>query len=165
MLSEETAVGRYPVEAVRMMTRIAEDAESGFPYASWTQRWGSKIKKTLPQAVAFSACSLAENIRAASLITFTHSGSTARLVSKYRPSCCILAPTPLLSTYHRLALVWGVVPLLSEDLKTTDQMIARVFQAVLKSGLAKRGQKVVITAGVPIGVPGTTNLIKAEVLK
>lgn len=165
MLSEETAVGRYPVEAVRMMVRIAEDAESGFPYATWTQKWGSEIKKTLPEAVAFSACSLAENIRAGSLITFTHSGSTARLVSKYRPSCRILAPTPLLNTYRRLALVWGVVPLLSEDLKTTDEMIARVFQAVLKSGLAKRGQKVVITAGVPVGVPGTTNLIKAEVLK
>jgi pyruvate kinase len=164
MLSEETAVGRYPLQALRTMVKVAEDAESAFPYEAWIRRRSDEPVKTLAEAVALSACTLAENIRAACLITFTSSGSTARLVSRYRPSRSIAAPTPHLSTYRRLALVWGVVPILSKRLKTADGMIRQARRAVLSARLAAKGQNVVITAGVPIGVPGTTNLIKAEML-
>jgi len=165
MLSEESAIGKYPEEAVKMMARIAEDAESGFPFDAWGQRFEAKSEKALPEAVSQAACKLAENINAAAIITFTQSGSTAQLVAKYRPRRPILAPTPLERTYRRLALIWGVVPILSEAMKNTDEMIDKAFAATLKSRLVERGQKVVITAGAPVGVPGTTNLIKAEVLK
>jgi len=165
MLSEETATGKYPVESVATMARIAEDAESGFPFETWINRLGPKTEKSLPEAVGCAACNLAESINASSIITFTQTGSTARLVAKCRPRRPILAMTPLEKTYRRLGLVWGVVPFLSETMKNTDEMIDRAFMIALKSGIVKRGQIVVITAGVPVGVPGTTNLIKAEVLK
>ena len=164
MLSEETAVGAYPVETVDMMRRIAEDAELGFPFEGWRQRLHVKGLKTLPEAVGYAACDLAEDIDAASIITFTQSGSTARLVAKYRPHHLILAVTPLEETYRRLSLVWGVVPILSDGMRNTDEMMDKAFAAVLKSGLIRRGQKVVITAGAPVGISGTTNLIRVDVL-
>ena len=164
MLSEETAVGSYPVEATDMMRRIAEDAELSFPFDAWMQRLHVKGLKTLPEAVGYAACDLAEDIDAASIITFTQSGSTARLVAKYRPHHPILAVTPLEETYRRLSLVWGVVPILSDGMRNTDEMMDKAFAAALKSGLIRRGQKVVITAGAPVGISGTTNLIKVDVL-
>jgi pyruvate kinase len=165
MLSEETATGKYPVKSVATMARIAEDAESGFPFETWMQRLGPKSEKSLPEAVGCAACNLAESINASSIITFTQTGSTARLVAKCRPRRPVLAMTPLEKTYRRLELVWGVVPFLSETMKNTDEMIDRALKTALQSGIVERGQIVVITAGVPVGVPGTTNLIKAEVLK
>jgi pyruvate kinase len=165
MLSEETAMGKFPVESVSTMTRIAEDAESGFPFETWIHRLGPKSEKSLPEAVSYAACNLAESINASSIITFTQTGSTARLVAKCRPRRPILAMTPLEKTYRRLGLIWGVVPFLSETMKDTDEMIDRAFKIALQSGIVKHGQIVVITAGVPAGVPGTTNLIKAEVLR
>ncbi len=165
MLSEESAVGEYPVESVSMMAKIAEDAESGIPYEIWARRVETKTEKSIPEAVGLAACKLAESINAACIITFTQSGSTAQLVSKYRPQRPILAATPLERTFRRLALNWGVVPLLCESSDNTDEMIKTTFQVALESGLVQRGQKVVITAGVPVGVPGTTNLVKAEILE
>jgi pyruvate kinase len=165
MLSEETAIGKYPVETVSMMAKIAADAESSFPFAGWSQRVEKEGEKSIPEAVGQAACRLAESLNAASIITFTQSGSTARLIAKYRPREPILAPTPLEKTYRRLALIWGVVPVLGESIKDTDEIVDIAFKAALKSGLVKKGQRVVITAGAPVGVPGTTNLIRAEVLK
>ncbi|MFP4082881.1 MAG: pyruvate kinase [Candidatus Aminicenantes bacterium] len=165
MLSEETAVGKYPVKSVCMMTRIAEDAEKGFPFKAWTHRLGAEVEKNIPQAVSFAACRLAEDIRASSIITFTQSGSTAREVAKYRPHCPILAPTPEEKIFRRMALNWGVIPILSKGMRNTDDMIESTLKTALKSKQVTKGQKVVITAGVPMGVTGTTNLIKAEVVK
>jgi len=165
MLSEETAIGKYPVEAVSMMARIAEDAESGFPFEEWIQRVEKETEKSIPEAVGHAACKLAESLNAASIITFTQSGSTARLAAKYRPKQPILAPTPLEKTFRSLALIWGVVPVLGESIKDTDEIVDRAFKAALESGLVKKGQRIVITAGAPVGVSGTTNLIRAEVLK
>jgi pyruvate kinase len=167
MLSEETAVGKYPVEAVRTMAKIA--AETELPSLS-EERAGRDViaeagTMSPGEAVAMAACALAERVRASLLITFTNSGSTARLVAKYRPPCPILAPTPLEETFRRLALVWGAVPLRSGRLRSTDGLIAGAFRAALKSGLARRGDTVVITAGVPPGVAGRTNMIKVETLK
>jgi pyruvate kinase len=165
MLSEETAIGKYPVEAVSMMAKIAEDAESGFPFDEWIQRVEQESEKSIPEAVCQAACKLAESLNAASIITFTQSGSTARLAAKYRPRQPILAPTPLEKTYRSLALIWGVVPVLGEGIKDTDEIVDRAFKAALESGLVKKGQRVVITAGAPVGVPGTTNFVRAEVLE
>lgn len=166
MLSEETAVGKYPVEAVSMMVRIAREAELASPSCAGPQpNCLEPIPGSLPSAVACAASSLATDIHAAAIITFTQSGSTARLVSRCRPNILILAHTPMEKTRRQLALCRGVLPILGEDIATTDKMIDAAMRSAQRTGLVKKGQTVVITAGVPINRPGTTNLIKAEVVK
>jgi pyruvate kinase len=167
MLSEETAIGKYPEEAVRTMAKIAGETErTSVPDERAGRDMTADGAPLSPaEAVAMAACALAEKVRASLLITFTNSGSTARLVAKYRPPCPILAPTPLDETYRRLALVWGAVPLRSGRQRSTDGLIEGAFRAALESGLARRGDTVVITAGVPPGVTGRTNMIKVETLK
>jgi pyruvate kinase len=162
MLSEETAIGRFPVEAVTMMAAIADDAESSFPFDAWMSRF--ETGGPLPEAVARAACTLAADIDAAAIVTCTQSGGTARRVARYRPRCAILAPTPHAETYRRLALVWGVTPLLNQSQPTTDELIDGALGAALAAGRVQRGQSVVVTAGVPVGRPGMTNMIKVETL-
>ncbi|MFO7733957.1 MAG: pyruvate kinase [Candidatus Aminicenantes bacterium] len=166
MLSEETAVGRHPVEAVATMVRIAREAER-IPSSCDGPRPGrlDPVPGSLPGAVACAAARLADAVGAAAIVTFTRSGSTARLVSRCRPDVLILAHTPEEKTRRQLALCWGVLPVLGENLSRTDEMVAAALKAAERTGLVKKGQTVVITAGVPTGVPGTTNLIKAEVVK
>jgi pyruvate kinase len=162
MLSEETAIGRFPVEAVTMMAAIAADAESSFPFDTWILRF--ETGGPLPEAVARAACGLATDIEAAAIVTCTQSGGTARRVAQHRPRARILAPTPHAETYRRLALVWGVTPLLNRSQPTTDDLIDGALGAALAAGGAQHGDTVVITAGVPVGRPGMTNLIKVETL-
>ena len=107
---------------------------------------------------------MAADIEAAAIVTCTQSGSTARRVAQYRPRAPILAPTPHAETYRRLALVWGVTPLLNRSQPTTDELIDGALGAALAAGRAQRGDTVIITAGVPVGRSGTTNLIKVETL-
>jgi len=162
MLSEETAIGRFPLEAVRMMAAIAADAESVFPFEAWIHRF--ETGGPLPDAVARAACSMAADIDAAAIVTCTQSGGTARRVARYRPRAPILAPTPHAETYRRLALVWGITPLLNQSQPTTDELIAGAVGAALAAARVQRGDTVVITAGVPVGRAGMTNLIKVEIL-
>ena len=160
MLSEETAIGRFPLEAVRMMAAIAADAESSFPFNAWIHRL--ETGGPLPDAVARAACIMAADIDAAAIVTCTQSGATARRVARYRPRAPILAPTPHAETYRRLALVWGVTPLLNQSQPTTDDLIEGALGAALAAGCVQRGDTVVITAGVPVARPGMTNVIKVE---
>jgi pyruvate kinase len=163
MLSEETAIGRFPLEAVETMAAIAADAESTFPFDSWMSRFD--VGGALPEAVARAACTLATDIAAASIVTYTQSGLTARRVARYRPRASIVAATPHAETYRRLALVWGVTPLMNQSQPTTtDELIDPSLRAALATAVAERGSTVVITAGVPIGGSGRTNLIKVETL-
>ena len=162
MLSEETAIGRFPLEAVTMMAAIAADAESSFPFDAWIHRF--EIGGPLPEAVARAACIMAADISAAAIVTCTQSGGTARRVAQHRPRTPILAPTPHAETYRRLALVWGVTPLLNQSQPTTDELIDGALGAALASTRVHRGDTVVITAGVPVGRPGMTNVIKVETL-
>jgi pyruvate kinase len=162
MLSEETAIGRFPLEAVTMMAAIAADAESSFPFDAWLHRF--ETGGPLPEAVARATCTMAADIDAAAIVTCTQSGGTARRVARYRPRAPILAPTPHAETYRRLALVWGVTPLLNQSQPTTDDLIDGALGASLASTRVQRGDTVVITAGVPVGRPGMTNLIKVETL-
>ncbi len=164
MLSEETAAGKYPVQAVEMMVRVADDTEKGFPYGIWINRLGIKNLKNEPEAVSLAARNLAENIDAISIISFTQSGSTARIISKYRPRQAIVAVTPHDKTYRRMALIWGVTPIISEKAINTTDMLDKAHAAVLKSGLFKADEAVVITAGIPVGEFGNTNLIHSTVL-
>ena len=165
MLSEETAMGKYPVESVSMMDAIARETEraSRRPDGDGPRRDGpGPIPGSLPGAVARAASSLAAEVGAAAIITFTQSGSTARLVSRCRPDVPVLAYTPSERTRRQLALCWGVYPIVGANRAGTDGMIAAALRAALSSGLVWKGQTVVITAGVPPGRPGTTNLIKVE---
>jgi pyruvate kinase len=162
MLSEETAKGSYPVEAVAMMARIAADAETGFTFGAWAEELHRRRDAPLPMAVGRAAAELAASIDAACIITFTHSGATARLVARCRPGRPILALTPVAETYRRLALVWGVIPALAERMESTDVMITRALIAARSAGLANKGARVVVTAGAPVDVAGTTNLIRTE---
>jgi pyruvate kinase len=144
------------------MAAIAADAESSFPFDAWIHR--CEIRGPLPDAVARAACSMAAGIDAAAIVTCTQSGETARRVARYRPRTPILAPTPHAETYRRLALVWGVTPLLNQSQSTTDELIAGALGTGLAAARVQRGDTVVITAGVPVERPGTTNLIKVETL-
>ena len=162
MLSEETAIGRFPLEAVTTMAAIAADAESSFPFDAWMHRF--EPGGPLPEAVARAACIMAADIDAAAIVTCTQSGGTARRVARYRSRSPILAPTPHAETYRRLALVWGVTPLLNQSQPTTDELIDGALGAAVAAARVQRGDTVVITAGVPVGRPGMTNLIKVETL-
>ena len=162
MLSEETAIGRFPLESVTMMAAIAADAESSFPFDAWMDRF--ETSRPLSEAVARAACTMAADIDAAAIVTYTQSGDTARRVAQYRPRAPIIAPTPRAENYRRLALVWGVTPLLNQSQPTKEKLIDGALGAALAAAHVQRGDPVVITAGVPVGCPGTTNLIKLETL-
>jgi pyruvate kinase len=145
------------------MARIARDAETAFPFEIWSDRLAGRGVKPLPEAVAHAACSLAANIEAAAIVAYTQSGLTARLVAKHRPRRQIVALSPLEATCRRLCLVWGVLPVRTEDARSTDEMLERAPELAASIGSVRPGDRVVITAGVPTAVSGTTNLIKAAV--
>lgn len=161
MLSGETAIGKYPVESVETMARIAGRTEVAlhFEQALGRKRVASR-GKTVPDAISFATCAIAQNLGAAAIISSTESGHTARMVSKYRPRAPIIAVTPHEGVMRKLTLSWGVQPLLSTVQNNTDGMMTAAIEASLTAGLIKGGNLVVFTAGVPIGVKGTTNLIR-----
>ena len=140
MLSEETASGRYPEAAVATMQRIAEDTETAFPFEQWMRRFEDRVVQSLPEAVAGAACELAEHIGAALIVAWTESGATARLVAKHRPRRPILALSSLPATARRLALVWGVIPLVVEEGANTDAMLEAAPALAQAAGLAQAGR-------------------------
>jgi pyruvate kinase len=164
MLSEETATGQFPVEAFQMMAKIAQSAEEEFPHPLFLRR-ETEEGMNLQQAITYAASLLAEEVGAKVIITPTESGSTARWVSKLRPRQPILALSQHLSTIRSLNLCWGVYPVLVSDWEDTDEMLERSKRMPKELGMASKGEKIVIIAGVPISIPGTTNLIKVEIVE
>jgi pyruvate kinase len=164
MLSEETASGRFPVESVQMMAKIARSAEEEFPFDQFLKR-EIDGESNLPQAISHAASLLAEEVKAVAIVTPTESGSTARWVSRLRPTQPILVLSRHLSTVKRLNLCWGVYPVLVPDWKDTDDMLERAKRMPKELGMASTGDRIIIIAGVPISVPGTTNLIKVEIVE
>ena len=160
MLSEESAAGSYPVAAVETMAKIAAETDSYFPNRAWMRRYSDETNMDPQDAVAMVACELADDLKASVIVTCTQSGSTARRVARCKPTQPILAPTPSADTYHRLALVWGAIPLKIDAVNNDEEMIQQMRKAIAATGLVKAGQTVVVTAGVPLGIAGTTNLIK-----
>ncbi len=160
MLSEETAVGQHPVEAVRTMARIAESAEESFPYDGWNARFPPCAGLHDDEAVARAACRMAAEIGAAAIITMTTSGSTTRLVAKSRPPQPLLAMTGDAAICRRLALVWGALPFFSPDGETLEEMERDALRLALDAGHVAAGDSVVVTAGLPLHESGRTNLIK-----
>jgi pyruvate kinase len=162
MLSGETAVGRFPVESVATMSRIARRTEEALHYKENLRFFESVMERTVTDAISFATCHTAQELNAAAIITATHSGHTARMVSKYKPRSRIIAVTSSPRVAGFLKLTWGVYPVLCPPTRTTDEMFAAAIQSSLREGLVKEGELVVITAGVPVGVSGTTNLLRVE---
>ncbi len=163
MLSGETAAGKYPVEAVKTMASIAKRTEETLNY---TEILRSKTIDdiTVTNAISYATCSTAMSLDASAIITFTSTGHTARMVSRFRPQCPIIATTQKDDVMRRLALSWGVCPVKVKNVGNIDQMIETSIKSVKEKSYAQDGDTVVITAGAPIGVKGTTNLIKVETI-
>ncbi|MFZ5640069.1 MAG: pyruvate kinase [Bacillota bacterium] len=164
MLSGETAAGNYPVEAVEMMSRIAQRTERALKFEEILRSRGLAHMRTVTDAISHATCTTAMDLGAAAILTSTKSGHTARMVSKYRPRAPIIAATPKMDVVRKLSVVWGVQPLLVGETSGTDEMFAAAIQTALAANMIKCGDLVVITAGVPVGVPGTTNLLKVHIV-
>ena len=160
MLSEETAAGDYPLDAVRIMAQVAEETET---ILEPRQRF-TGLAKTIPEAISVSAISLARDLDVKAFLIPTTSGSTARLIARYRPTQPIIAVSPDPQTVKMLCLVWGVYPQTARGFKNTDEMVRVLQQKALESGIVKRGDLVAITAGLPLHQSGTTNMITAKVI-
>jgi len=165
MLSGETAAGKYPVQAVRMMARVALQAERAIDFEAMRHRRLENPGRTPTDAISEAACSIAEDLGARVIISSTSSGYTARQVSKNRPKTPILGATDKDTTFRRLALVWGVNPVVTDSYTDTDEMLRRVIAEAKRAHWVKEGDLVVITAGVPVGVSGRTNLIKVATVE
>lgn len=163
MLSGETAAGKYPVEAVKMMATIAKRTEETLDYGKLLHE-NSKNNITVTDAISHATCSTAVDLNASAIITSTSSGYTARMVSKFRPQSPIIATTECEDVMRRLSLVWGVYPVKSSRAKNTDEVIENSIEAAKEANYINNGELVVVTAGVPVGVSGTTNLIKVHVI-
>jgi len=164
MLSGETAAGKYPLEAVKTMAKIAEYTENALDYTFVLHKQRTIQQVTIPDALSQGVATIALELNAKAIITSTESGNTAKLVSKYRPKAPIIAVTPHDKVIRRLSVIWGVYPLKAIEVKSTDQMIEMAIDVSLANKLVKRGDLVVITAGVPVGESGTTNLLKVHVI-
>jgi len=161
MLSAETANGKYPVEAVSMMARIIESAEKSieeFP------RPVPQEKLKIAETVAELVCHASRELHMKLIVVFTHSGFTARLISRYRPQVPIIALTPEAETRRRMALIWGVLPLESRDQHRIDTLAEMTEKKLLQERLVRKGDVIGIVAGTPMGVRGTTNFMKFHVI-
>jgi pyruvate kinase len=164
MLSEETAAGHYPVEAVKFLDRVSRATEEDFPYTAWLRSRAAEGRREIPAAVSYAACEMALDLEAAAILTHTDGGGTARLISRFRPRNRIIAFTSRVETWRRLCLSWGVFPLLTPDIQDIDEMLKMAEKETVAAGLLQSGDRVIITAGTPIGTRGTTNLIKAATI-
>jgi pyruvate kinase len=165
MLSGETASGMYPVESVHTMARIAQRAEMALQYTDAAAPRMGSASMPVTDAIGHATVQIAAELRAAAIITSTKSGWTARMIARHRPRTMIIAVATDLHTTRTLNLLWGVYPILGEDIATTDEMILIAVNKAVEAGYARPGDTVIITAGVPVGVSGTTNLIKVHEVK
>ena len=165
MLSGETAAGLYPVEAVTMMARIAERTENDIDYR---KRFFVRTRKANPDitdAICHATCTTAYDLNARDIVTVTKSGRSARMVARYRPSCGIIGCTPTKKVWYQLNLAWGVTPVLLSETNDVFDLFDSALETAKNQGLMQSGDLAVITSGVPIGVSGTTNMIRVQVVK
>jgi len=160
MLSAESASGQYPVEAVATMNRIAEEVESDPIYRTIIDAQRTDPEPTGADAIAAAARGIAETLDLSAIVCWTSSGSTGLRVARERPKSPIVAISPRLATGRRLSLVWGVHTIVAEDAHDLDDMVERACRLAFTDGFAKAGQRVIIVAGVPLGTPGATNMLR-----
>ena len=163
MLSGETAAGKYPVEAVKTMALIAETTEGDIDYIGrFNKRLEKNGKPSITDAISHATVTTAHDLDAAAIITVTKGGTTARTLSKFRPKCQIIGLTTDPVTCHQMNMSWGIQPGVIDEKNNTDELIRHAIDVSLSKGYIKKGDLVVITAGVPLGMSGTTNLLKVE---
>ncbi len=153
-------MGNYPVQAVQVMTRVAAETEGSFDFAGWTKKFSNEKTLSIDAAVALAAVEMAHDIGAVAIITCTKSGSTTRLVARHRPRQTLLAMTPDSKTALEMALVFGAEPMITPMVNNGEDLERLAIKSAVKGGYVKKGDAVVITAGLPFHVEGTTNLIK-----
>lgn len=162
MLSEETAVGKYPVEAVKVMKKVAAITERNLPYRSLLDSRRALLKQIVQDSISFSACEVAFNLKAGCIVAHTRTGTTAHRVSKFRSSVPILALTHSVPVMNRLTLLWGVYPYKVKRLSTTAEIFAAAKSAARTSGTAHQGDKVIVVCGDPSTPGGTTDLLRVQ---
>ncbi len=162
MLSEETSIGSYPVEAVETMVRISLEAEAALSYEQMLHEKNEDFLSEVSDATARAACQIAQQTQARAIIAFTTGGTTALRVSKYRPRPPILAVTPSETIMRRLSLSWGVHPVRKPEPSNLEKVFTLAREVALETGAARKGDLVVITAGLPLAVSGGTNLLKVH---
>lgn len=167
MLSQETASGSYPVDSVRMMKQISEITEQAFPYRDWRikRQQATTELDSATEAISAASCAVAEALQASAIVSTTMSGHTAQMIARHRPSTPILAVSPREETQRKLALVWGVECIYVDHFyEDTDAMLKQTVSAIEPLGIIKSGDHIVITAGIPFGSSGHTNLIQVHVI-
>lgn len=164
MLSGETAAGKYPVQALTAMVNTVNEAEKHIDYRKRFTDEDFVMGQNITDAISRACCMTSFGLKADAIISVTHSGNTARMISRFKPECVICATTANKKVCRQLRLSWGVYPTMTNAEENTDRLIERSVQAGKNAGIVKNGDLVVITAGVPAGISGTTNLIKAMVI-
>ena len=164
MLSGESANGKYPVEAAQTMSRIAVAVEAKLNYEAILNAKKEHHIQNVPNAISLATCTTAAELNASAIITATQSGHSARMVSKYRPACPIIAVTPSAKVARSLALNWGVFSISAPKMNSTDELIEKSVAISLHTGYVKKGDLVVIAAGIPVSMSGSTNMMKVHVV-
>lgn len=163
MLSGETAAGMYPIEAVKTMVRIATRTEQDINYLQRFRQRRTMCNPDVTNAISHATCTMAGDLSAAAIVTVTKSGRTARMISKYRPNCTIIGECLTEKVCRQLNLEWGVEPILITEEQDASQLFEKAVDVAETAGFVSKGELVVLTGGVPLGVSGTTNLIKVQV--
>lgn len=165
MLSGESAVGKHPVEAVETMARIAETTEADIDYKTRFNHFYQRPENNdITSAISHATVTTAHDLNAAAIVTVTKSGTTARMISKFRPYTAIVGATTDERIYRQLVLSWGVYPVMCQEKKNTDELFDHAVEVSKNAGVIKRGDLAVITAGIPLGISGTTNMLKVQVV-
>lgn len=165
MLSGESAVGKHPVEAVETMVRIAQTTEADIDYKQRFDHFYQKAENTdITAAISHATVTTAHDLNAAAIVTVTKSGTTARMISKFRPFTPIVGATTDEKIYRQLVLSWGVIPVLCDEKQNTDELFDHAVEVSERINALKKGDLAVITAGIPLGISGTTNMLKVQVV-
>lgn len=165
MLSGESAVGKHPVEAVETMDRIAKTTEADIDYKTRFDHFYQKPEdRNITSAISHATVTTAHDLNAKAIVTVTKSGKTARMISKFRPYTPIVGATTEPQVYRQLVLSWGVIPVMCEEKKNTDALFNHAVEVSEKHGILDKGDLAVITAGIPLGMSGTTNMLKVQVV-
>lgn len=164
MLSGETAAGKYPVQALKTMAKIAERTENDIDYVGRFRKRQLTEQPDVTSAISHATCTTAHDLGAVAIITVSKTGQTARMISKYRPDCPIISGSTSEKVLRQMNLSWGVIPILVEEKTNTDELFEHVVDVAEKHNLVKNGDLAVITAGIPLGVSGTTNMLKVHLV-
>jgi pyruvate kinase len=164
MLSGETSVGKYPVEAVLTMSKIAVETEKNIDYIKRFHDMDISVSRNVTNAISYATCETAHTLSASAIVSVTKSGHTARMVSRYRPACPIIATTISEKVFNQLSLTWGVYPVLTEMKDSTDEIFNQAIAKSAETAIIKNGDLIVISGGMPAGISGTTNTLKVHIV-